>query len=618
MSHKVNRLVFEVGGVQQNEAVELQNRISLFANNELIPEMGNIFDRIIPTDRTITIDHLEINLKSISLDDSLEKQILDQLKDYFQNQNNFELNSQLPQVFDSFSQSKMNTVENEKFSSFRSPDSTQNDEYELLTGLTNSDSVKSTEIIERAYDVVKYFLLKGTLPWNAAGLEKSELIRLFEVCLGNNQIARQIVLDILTESPLFLIRFISVLAKSKIEKTIQEISSSVTPAQFVELENTIKSLMEINHFSHSTLQINEIAFFIALNSLKVLDKQSSSEVAKTLVELKECSVKSAEIKNLQITEITQAILSIFCDLNHNEFTENYSEETHSGFEPEEIPFINSENDIKDNSIQNLENEWAGTLEDMIRKSREKSESSAIPHFENKDQLEESNFENFFANIKKSFAKTNSSGETESLNEFEVEIKSFIEKLKLFREKFDLDNSSEIVWEESEPEEQIYYIQNAGLVILAPFFSHLFKELKLTGKDGFVSDESQFRAVALTYYIYSGSEEMNEQELTLNKILCGINPKTAVPLKSSLSDEEKALADELILSAIGYWSALKNTGIDAFRSTFLKRNGIITSAAEGNWLLRIERTAFDVLLDTLPWPISVHRYSWMKKLLTVEW
>ena len=605
MSHKVNRLVFEVGGVQQNEAVELQNRISLFANNELIPEMGNIFDRIIPADRTITIDRLEINLKSITLDDSLEKQILDQLKVYFQDQNNFELNSQIPQVFDSFSSTKMYSIENEKLSSFKSSGSTQNDEYELLTGLTNADSFKSADAIERAYEIIKYFLLNGALPWNAAGLEKIELTKLFEICLENRQISRKIVLDILTVSPLFLIRFLSTLPKAKIEKAIQEMSLSVSLTQHIELENVIKALIESSHSKSGILPRNEIVFFIALNALKVLENENTSNVESIIRELKVISINSVESIEPQINEFTQAILTLIHDLQ-------------TGIKSDIKTVQKTEKYLEEKSTQNTESEWAGTLEDMIRKSQENSKTDSEGHPEKEDQLEESNFENFFANIKKSFAKTNSSGETESLNEFEVEIKSIEEKLKKFREKFDLENTSEIVLEESEPDEKIYYIQNAGLVILAPFFSHLFKELKLTEKNGFVSDEAQFKAVTLTSYIYSGFEEMNEQELTLNKILCGMPPKSVLPLDSVLTDEEKALADDLIQSAIGYWSALKNTGIDAFRSTFLKRNGIITSAAEGNWLLRIERAAFDVLLDTLPWPISVHRYSWMKKLLTVEW
>jgi hypothetical protein len=104
---------------------------------------------------------------------------------------------------------------------------------------------------------------------------------------------------------------------------------------------------------------------------------------------------------------------------------------------------------------------------------------------------------------------------------------------------------------------------------------------------------------------------------LNKILCGLLPEEALQIQEPLSVEMKEECEHLIEAVIQNWPALKNTGVDAFRETFLLRFGKLTQVDNG-WLLQVEQKAVDVLLSRLPWGIGTIRLPWMDKILYTEW
>jgi hypothetical protein len=51
---------------------------------------------------------------------------------------------------------------------------------------------------------------------------------------------------------------------------------------------------------------------------------------------------------------------------------------------------------------------------------------------------------------------------------------------------------------------------------------------------------------------------------------------------------------------------------------LLRPGKLIRKEDGDWLLQVESRTFDVLLEHLPWGISMIKLPWMKKMLWVEW
>jgi len=160
-----------------------------------------------------------------------------------------------------------------------------------------------------------------------------------------------------------------------------------------------------------------------------------------------------------------------------------------------------------------------------------------------------------------------------------------------------------------------YVGSAGLVLLHPFLPRLFTELAIS--DGF-SINNPKKAFLVLHHLASGRMEAMEHELGFNKILCGNTPESVAEKILQLTAEEAEECDAMLKAVIGHWRALKGTGIETFRETFLKRKGKITQKDSGDWLLQVESSGVDILLDHLPWGIGTVRLPWMPSILWVEW
>lgn len=174
-----------------------------------------------------------------------------------------------------------------------------------------------------------------------------------------------------------------------------------------------------------------------------------------------------------------------------------------------------------------------------------------------------------------------------------------------------DKENELTYESE------FYINNSGLILLHPFLVKLFENTGYIENKEWVSNKLQQRAIALIHYAVNGEEEYPEFHLMLNKVLCGYEIPESLPVVIKLSEFEKNEADDLLSSVIGHWAALKNTSINGLRETFLLRNGKLTKDQSG-WLLQVEDKTADILMNKLPWGISVIKLPWMKDMLRVEW
>jgi len=162
-----------------------------------------------------------------------------------------------------------------------------------------------------------------------------------------------------------------------------------------------------------------------------------------------------------------------------------------------------------------------------------------------------------------------------------------------------------------------YIQNAGLVILWPFLKHYFTTLKLVGDDAFLSVKKKERAVLLLQHIVNGDAKFPEQQLALNKLLCGLPLHHPVANSLKLTKKDISETDKLILAAMDKWQAIGKISIQGFRSSFLIREGRLKITDTG-FTLTISRNAYDLLIDRLPWSISLIKYKWMDKMIQVDW
>ncbi len=169
-----------------------------------------------------------------------------------------------------------------------------------------------------------------------------------------------------------------------------------------------------------------------------------------------------------------------------------------------------------------------------------------------------------------------------------------------------------------PDQKSWYINNAGLVLLNPFFVLFFEELGLTKKNVFKDFHSKNQAALLLQYLSDGKTQSFENELVLNKILCEIPLSMPIEKDLILNEKIKTESENLLNAVIKHWSPLKNTSPDSLRNTFLQREGKLVKNENGGWKLIIQHQTFDILISKLPWTISIIKLPWMKNMLQVEW
>ena len=162
-----------------------------------------------------------------------------------------------------------------------------------------------------------------------------------------------------------------------------------------------------------------------------------------------------------------------------------------------------------------------------------------------------------------------------------------------------------------------YVNNAGLVLMHPFIPTFFMLIGLVKQGKFVDELARQRAVLLLQHLVYGTDEFEEHELVLNKILCGLPLEEPVPQKIILTEKETGTAAELFKIIFQRWDKAKNSSVEGFRNSFLKRAGSLLYLEEG-WQLKVEQKGYDLILQTLPWTFGMVKFPWMEKAVFTEW
>lgn len=165
----------------------------------------------------------------------------------------------------------------------------------------------------------------------------------------------------------------------------------------------------------------------------------------------------------------------------------------------------------------------------------------------------------------------------------------------------------------------HFVHYAGLVLLHPFIRPFFEAtgVKAVGSSA-IAPSQLAHAASLLHFLATGQEEIHEFEIGLIKILLGLDLETPLLVGAGLiSDSDREEAEVVLQATIRYWTVLKNTSIAGLRNSFLQRSGLLRPTEKG-WRLQVEHQSFDLLLEQLPWTISIIKLSWMQSPLYTEW
>ena len=172
-------------------------------------------------------------------------------------------------------------------------------------------------------------------------------------------------------------------------------------------------------------------------------------------------------------------------------------------------------------------------------------------------------------------------------------------------------------ESAETNNEAIYVENAGLVLLHPFLMSLFENLGLAEDEKWQDDFCQQKAVLILQYLVKGNSPAYENELVLNKIMCGLQPDDVVNTTTEHEADVITECENLLEAVIEHWSILRNTSVESLRETFLLRSAKLSIVDRG-WLLQVEQKSFDVLLGHLPWGIGIIKIPVMNEMIFVEW
>jgi hypothetical protein len=175
--------------------------------------------------------------------------------------------------------------------------------------------------------------------------------------------------------------------------------------------------------------------------------------------------------------------------------------------------------------------------------------------------------------------------------------------------------------EKQKEQNEFYLENAGLVLLGPFLPQLFAGLGWMAYNCWVDDSKPHLAVRLLSYLANGVAALEgwENDWVLPKILCGVPLETVIFHEPILTQQDLDTGDDMLAAVAGFWKVLKSISPEGLRAMFLSRAGKLTYPDGGQgWRLQVERKAQDILLDHIPWGFGVTRLPWINEMVFVEW
>ena len=423
---------------------------------------------------------------------------------------------------------------------------------------------QQTTAQQNQFDILIHYLRTGSLPWRVSNTLASEIaVDLKATCL---QLRSQLInyLSNRAETVAFYFRLLQLLPRS------QAISM-------------IEALLDRLSAEWKSLIIEVIGFVSESTQIQLNQPMRSQLVAAILSRVSSEQIPSNEFSRSLGKILTQAGIDRQVLVDALPAVSAALLQTQSNFARQ----------IPDPNLSDIENPEINFLNDEALRSQLRNQFNH-PEF-NRDSLNLLAQENL----------ANQDHEFETDQEFETNFS---------------DETVNPVLEFAEPSDGFsLWVNYAGLVLIHPFISPLFEATGIKeANSSAIADTQLPRAAALLHFLATGQEEIYEYELGLIKILLGLEPETPLLVGAGLIQNcDREEAETVLQSTINYWSVLGNTSTDGIRSSFLQRSGLLRKI-EDSWNLNLEHQSFDMLLEHLPWTISIIKLSWMKYPLYTEW
>ncbi len=603
--HAIGKLLLEVQLPSREEAFALQGTLSTGVTMELEPMLSALLDSWADPDTLLQIDKLEIDLGSCnlaSLRDSLPEMIISHLRKHYSS---------------------------------------------MQSELTLEAGMQRIPLIQGYYESWLYFLERGILPSSAVKWQQPEWEAGILAALSSETYALQqckvlfmehpyaIRRLVLQFSPVFVRNWILAYSADAYRQVLQlidewetfiyhpqlgEAAGALAPAQ-----QQLIPVLPARTSYHDDIFIWLIREIIVpgrtvdntalLQQLMqpLLSKAKEAVVPRLLFVLQKTT--TAAVKAPVLLQQTAATLAMqylpeITALQKSLFITQQENERH-----------------KQGDKRDREDKAQRRQHDPAKDTPEQEQASARKHREQERNDEQAHREKTAEEIKSD--KTSSIKEEEKAAAEEKEQKAREEREERTAVQRTVDKEADhekaalsSVEEDTEAPEplaegSVYYINNAGLILLHPYLSFFFDALELREGQQFKDEAAKHRAVQLLGYLAYGEEDIPEWDLVLPKILCGIQPAEPVRRFIPLTDTEKTEANELLAAVISHWNALGNTSPDGLRGNFLLREGKLEWKEE-EWQLYVTQQAYDMLLNQLPWGFSVVGLSWMPWLIKTVW
>ena len=200
----------------------------------------------------------------------------------------------------------------------------------------------------------------------------------------------------------------------------------------------------------------------------------------------------------------------------------------------------------------------------------------------------------------------------------ISIDEYLVYLKIIEGQEELEiNTSVLVGQNLTTEDQSnYYVNNAGLILVHPFLKQLFENCNLLNKDKTIRNAEL--AVHLLHYVATGQEQEYEHKMIIEKFICNVPIAYPIDRNIILSPEMKSEVQEMFQGVLQNWEVMKKSSVALLQNEFLQRPGKLQLTDTENPRVIVERKTQDILLDSLPWNLSIIKLPWIKKIIYVDW